>query len=241
MNILMPMAGRGSRFQSSGYSIPKPFIPVNGKPMFAWALESIKQIQYTKLYITALKEHESKYQISKLVDRYIKNYVIKYLEKTPSGQLISALSHRDHIDTREDVLIISSDTLVISHIHDDIRNKQTSVAGIISVADMPGDMWSFVKTNSKEEVIEVAEKIRISNYASTGLYYFAHGDEFISYADQLIKQRKKVNNEYYVIPVYSEYLKDGRKISISRANEMWDMGTPNSLKKFISSKLETGS
>lgn len=97
------------------------------------------------------------------------------------------------------------------------------------VINMSGDRWSFVKTSDTGIVTEVAEKIRISDYASTGIYYFSNGKLFISEAEQMIINKEKTKGEYYFIPLYQKYIKKGHKILISIAEQMIDMGTLESL------------
>ncbi len=81
-------------------------------------------------------------------------------------------------------------------------------------------------------VLEVAEKKRISDYASTGMYYFSNGYDFIKYSKKMIASKKKVRGEYYVIPVYQQYIIDNRQIEISSVKKVWDLGTPSNLKMF---------
>ena len=229
----MPMAGRGSRFFGSNYQDPKPLIQVEGKPMFAWALSSIAKLDYSKICITGLKEHEERYNLPHLISEYADNFELKLLDNVPQGQLLSVLAHKDALDTSEDLLIISSDTYVQSNIHSDIDNLSGNTDGLISVGNMAGDSWSFAKTDNLGHVVRVAEKKRISDNASTGLYYFASSKEFVKYSELLIKKKKSVNGEYYVMPVYQEYLDDKRKIGLSHADIVWDLGNPSSLETFL--------
>src|SRR5690606_27192673 len=121
----------------------------------------------------------------------------------------------------------------ISDIGRAISRRDPAVRGIISVADMPGDRWSFARTDENGRVVEVAEKVRISNQASTGLYYFASGRELLAVADEMIANGEKTRGEYYVMPVYQKYIARGRPVTVSPATAMWDMGTPEALATFL--------
>jgi UDP-N-acetylglucosamine diphosphorylase / glucose-1-phosphate thymidylyltransferase / UDP-N-acetylgalactosamine diphosphorylase / glucosamine-1-phosphate N-acetyltransferase / galactosamine-1-phosphate N-acetyltransferase len=234
MNVIMPMAGRGSRFEGSGYQRPKPLIEVQDKPMFAWALESLQDVSYNQLIIISLQEHEAYFGVRDLVRKYAPaNTELILLPAITEGQLATVLAAREFIKSPEDLLIISSDTIVKSPIGKDILNKPPDCEGIISVADMPGDRWSFARTDRQGKVVEVSEKVRISPHASTGLYYFSSGRKFIQLTDSLILSQKKTRGEYYVMPLYGEYLQAGSHIAISQATEMWDLGTPESLREFL--------
>ncbi len=237
MNIVLPMAGRGSRL--SGFDIPKPLIPIAGKPMVAWALSSLQDIiPHAKLIFVVLKEHEIKYSISQRLKGILgkHNFEIVMLDGVTEGQLctvLEALRHQAEVES--DLLIASCDTLVKSNIAKDITNKRFECRGIISVAKMQGNRWSFAKVDDDGKVIEVAEKRRISDLASTGLYYFRSTQEFISTGNTIINEKLRTNGEYYVISVYEKLIAQNLRIDISIADEMWDMGTPEALSLFLSS------
>jgi len=235
MIVIMPMAGRGSRFEGSGYKKPKPLIEVLGKPMFCWAIESIKNIDFHKIIIISLEEHENNYHVKDIIKNNIeKNIKLILLPDVTEGQLATVLSAKNFIDDGEDILIISSDTIVVSSISEDILNKDKDCKGLISVADMEGDRWSFAKTDEGGKVIQVTEKIKISDHASTGIYYFTDGKDFINRAEKIIENCEKTRGEYYVMPVYQKYIDEGKFIGISKADEMWDLGTPDALNLFLS-------
>ncbi len=128
----------------------------------------------------------------------------------------------------------SSDTYVVSNLGQDIAERQPDSRGIISVTDMPGDNWSFARIDKTGQVVEVAEKVRISDYASTGLYYFTSGREFVEAADEMIRNVERTQGEYYVMSVYEKYIQRRWRVEISPATEMWDMGTPEALAQFES-------
>ncbi len=234
MIAIMPMAGRGSRFANSGYAAPKPLISVDGIPMFARVLESIKQYPISKLIIVSLQEHEDAYAVRNLVSATpFPNAEIILLDGVTDGQLCTVMAAREQINTPEDILVVSSDTIIVSSLPADIKTKKLKTKGIISVANMPGDRWSFAEVDQQEAVVRVSEKIRISDHASTGMYYFSHGNEFCTYATELLKNQERTGGEYYIIPVYQKYINDGHHISLSHATEMWDLGTPESLINYL--------
>lgn len=242
MKVVLPMAGRGSRFSGSTFKTPKPLIPILGKPMFTWALESLKNIPYSELIVVALKEHEEKFHLKKEIAQYASSpFQLVLLEDVTEGQLCTVLASKEYINSEEDILVISSDTIVVSDLGIHIHNKPKDTKGIISVANMPGDSWSFARTNESGWVDMVTEKVRISNHASTGLYYFSNGREFVSIAEEMILNKEKTKGEFYVIPVYQKFITKGWRVEISEATEMWDMGTPESLDLFFKNRLNSPS
>lgn len=234
MILVIPLAGRGSRFADSGIQKPKPLIPVLGKPMLIRAFESVRHIPHTKSVFIALREHDRIFRISQIISDFgSDNATVILIDRVTEGQLCTVLEAREHIETDEDILIASSDTYIVSELGMHIRNRGPETRGIISVADLPGEMWSFARTDETGRVKEVAEKVRISDHASTGLYYFSNGREFVSFADDIIKKEEKTRGEYYVIPVYQKYINKGLRIDISIAESVWDMGNPAALAKYL--------
>lgn len=234
MKVILPMAGRGSRFAGSGYERPKPLILVNDIPMFVRSLDSIKGVAYTELIIVALEEHEEQYGISKYIKEFnLPNTKLLTIKDVTQGQLCTVMVGKDFIDTDEDILIISSDTIVFSNIGKDVESKGKDCKGLISVAEMPGDRWSFAAIDDTGRVTQVAEKQRISPYASTGLYYFSNGKEFVKIAEEMIKGNETTKGEFYVIPVYQKLIDKGEFVGISIAKAMWDLGTPQSLEEYL--------
>lgn len=233
MNIVIPMAGRGSRLANWQENVPKPMIQVAGKPMVAWALESLEGLDASQVVMIILSEHEERFGMSNfLADLSETSIEFVFLNHITEGQLCTVLAARDWIDTNEDVLIASADTLVRSNLALDIRQQGEDCRGLISVADLPGKHWSFARTNEDGQVVEVAEKLRISNHASTGLYYFRFGHELVSVGDEIILNREKTKGEYYVIPVYQKFIERGWKVGLSHASEVWDMGNPKAIMQF---------
>ncbi len=231
MNLVVAMAGRGSRFAGTDYKVPKPLIPIAGKPMLYWAIQSLWEISHSQVIVIALREHEI-HNVSRIICDIARDAKIVLLPNVTEGQLCTVLAARKFIDNDEDLLVASSDTYIVSSLASDIKNRSPETRGIISVADMAGDRWSFARTDENGNVVEVAEKVRISNHASTGLYYFSNGHEFVSVADEMIANQEKTRGEYYVIPVYQKYIQYGWQVKLSQASEMWDMGTPEALSNF---------
>lgn len=235
MNVVVPIAGRGSRFSVHGFTTPKLLIQVAGKPMLAWGLKSIEKIIPTNLIFVALREHEYSYDITHILST-LTNGTAKtiLLDDVTDGQVCTVLAARSLINDDRDLLIISPDTYVLSQIDEDIKKRPQNCAGIISVANLPGDRWSFAKADRFGNVIDVAEKSRISDNAGTGLYYFSKGWQFVEYAERMISAQDKTRGEYYVMPLYKRFISAGLQVILSQAEQVWDMGNPQALTEFES-------
>ena len=82
-------------------------------------------------------------------------------------------------------------------------------------------------------VTEVAEKDPISNIATCGIYWYRRGSDFVKYADQMIEKNIRVNNEFYIAPVYNELIGDGKKLIPFFVHSMWGIGTPEDLNYYL--------
>ena len=86
---------------------------------------------------------------------------------------------------------------------------------------------------SKGYVTEVAEKKVISKNATVGVYYWKHGSDYVSSAEEMIRKNIRINNEFYVCPTYNEFLSKGKKVKIHNVDKMWGLGTPEDLNNFL--------
>lgn len=225
------MAGRGSRYSNEGYQTPKPLIEVSGKPMIFHAWRSIKDIPCRKLIFIALREHEQHFGVRTILQNWIPvPFELILIDEVTEGQLCTILLASDFFEKNEGVLITASDTFIESQIGVELQQNQAD--GIISVFDLPGDQWSFALPDENGRVIRVTEKERISNYASTGIYYFADARAMQSEAEQMISENERTRGEFYIMPLYNRMIQKGANIILSQANAMWDMGTPEAKRKF---------
>jgi NDP-sugar pyrophosphorylase family protein len=237
MNIVMPMAGKGSRFADVGIRVPKPMIEVKGKPMYAWAMDSLPLSLARRVIFICLEEHLKGFGLEEDIhQRYAKlDPVILPLSKVTEGQACTVLEARSHIDRDEPLVIYNADTWCRTSLDQTLPKLPSSVAGVLGVFEAPGEKWSFARTDAAGRVVEVAEKKRISNLASTGLYHFKSGAEFVAEADAMIAANDRVNNEFYVAPVYNRMIAKGRELRVDVAHEVWVLGTPEDLAHFHSS------
>ena len=96
-----------------------------------------------------------------------------------------------------------------------------------------GPEWSYAKLDNDGYVNEVAEKVQISNCATAGYYYWNRGSDFVKYAEQMIAANDRVNNEFYVAPVYNYAIKDGKHIVITHVDKVYELGTPEWLEQYL--------
>jgi NDP-sugar pyrophosphorylase family protein len=234
MKVLIPMAGEGSRFAKEGYTFPKPLIDVNGKPMIQTVVENL---DFDCEYIFLVrKSHLQKY--TGLIDTLerITNGKFNYIEVDglTEGAACTALLAESLINTDEDLLIANSDQIVDYQPQNFLMLKnQTDCDAMVYTFNAVHPKWSFVKTNARGFVTEVAEKRPISNIATCGIYWYRRGSDFVKYAHQMIEKNIRVNNEFYIAPVYNELIGSGKTLIPFYVDKMWGIGTPEDLRHFL--------
>lgn len=234
MNILIPMAGEGSRFKDKGYVFPKPFIEVDGEPMIA---KVIKNLYYPDAHyiFLARREHIEQYALAEVVSRYVNKFTIVPVDGKTEGAACTALLAEDEIDSREELLIANSDQYIEweSKNFDYIRiNKD--IDGAILCFHSTHPKWSYVKLKEGSLLIgEVKEKIPISDIATCGIYYFKYGCDFVTAARQMINANDRFNGEFYIAPTFNYLIKAGYEIVPFYVSKMWGLGTPEDLEEYL--------
>ena len=237
MKVLIPMAGEGSRFAKEGYTFPKPLIDVSGKPMIQKVVENL---DFDCEYIFLVrKAHVEKYDGMLDTLQRITNEKCKYVvvDGLTEGAACTALLAEEHIDCDEDLLIANSDQWIDYQAENfkSLKNL-TNTDAIVFTFNAVHPKWSFVKTNSRGYITEVAEKKPISNIATCGIYWYRRGSDFVKYAKQMIEKDIRVNNEFYIAPVYNELIEDGKSLIPFYVHNMWGLGTPEDLKYYLENK-----
>ena len=237
LNIVIPMAGEGSRFKKAGYTKPKPFINVIGKPMIKWVMENL-EVPGAHFILIARKEHVIAEE--ELVETLKKEFPITIItvDQLTEGTACTVLFARKYINNDIPLLIANSDQWVEFSLDAMLKDAhQNSWDGsILTFTDTDmNPKWSFAKTNEKREVIEVKEKVAISDKATVGIYFFSKGRDFVDGAIDMIVHNERVNNEFYTCPVYNRAVKNGLLIGIYDipASAMHGLGTPEDLDSFL--------
>ena len=241
LNIVIPMAGNGSRFAKAGYKDPKPFIPVFGRPMISWVVQNLGVDAH---YIFVIrKEFEESYAASSYLKSLSPNCSIVTIDSVTEGAACTVLLGSELINNENPLVIINSDQFIefkegntaASFLFDFLYNPaEQAHSGKISTFDgNRHPKWSYAKTDERGIVTEVREKDPFSDHATTGLYMWRHGSDFVTYTKQMIQKNIRVNNEFYVVPVFNEAIADGRVFAIADCERMWGIGVPEDLDVFI--------
>lgn len=235
MNVVIPMSGQGSRFKIAGYTFPKPLIEVHGKPMIQVVVDNLNCDPTVCKFIYIVQEsHYKDYNLKYLLNLITPGCEIVRTNGMTEGSTCSVLLAQKFIDNDTPLLLANSDQFLEWNNHEFIYGMVSSdVDGGISTFTATHPKWSFAKVDDEGFVTEVAEKKPISNIATTGIYYWKKGSDFVKYANRMIEKNIRTNNEFYICPVFNEAIADGKKIRISHCNKMWGIGTPEDLEYFL--------
>ena len=237
MNILIPMAGAGSRFQQAGYTFPKPLIDVEGKPMIQVVVENLN-IEANYIYVVQ-KSHREKFNLDTMLNLITPGCRIVETEGITEGAACTALLAKDLIDSDSPLFFANSDQFVEWDSNEFMyKMNETDCDGGIVTFRSAHPKWSFAKIDERGLVTEVAEKNPISDIATVGFYYWKKGSDFVKYAESMIEKEIRVNNEFYVCPVFNEAIGDDKQIRIFDVDKMWGLGTPEDLKHYLENRIK---
>lgn len=237
INVVIPMAGMGSRFAKAGYEKPKPFIDVAGKPMIVRVLENL-QYPNANYILIGRKEHLE--QEKELVASIEAEYNAKFIgiDKLTEGTACTVLYARDLINNDSPLLIANSDQIVDMNIADFINDcfERGLDGSILTFIDEERDpKWSFARLNDNGLVVEVREKVVISDIATVGIYLYSKGKDYVNFSIDMIVENDRVNNEFYTCPTYNYAVKDNKKIGVYNIDfeQMHGIGTPDDLNLYL--------
>ena len=240
INVVIPMAGRGSRFVRQGYTIPKPLIDVLGTPMIELVSDNVRPAGEHRFVYLCLQDHIEKYNLRRELERISPGCVIVPVDHVTEGAACTVLLAKEYINNDDALMIANSDQYVDTSIDAYISAIEKD-DGLIMTMTADEDKWSYIAFDDDRHVTMVREKEVISNEATVGIYNFAHGSDYVNYAEEMIARDLRSKGEFYVAPVYNLMIEDGKKIGFynigSDGNGMYGLGIPEDLQSFLKSDM----
>lgn len=238
LNIVLPMAGRGSRFANAGYKMPKPLIEINGKPMIDLVVHNISPKREHRFIFLVLKEHLSQYGLEEHLRTIAPGCEIITVDQVTEGAACTVLLAKKYIDNDMPLMIANCDQYVDIDINDYLHvMEEEKTDGLVMTMKAHDPKWSFIQYDSQHHIIGILEKQVVSDEATVGIYNFSRGKDYVRGAELMIKENLRVNNEFYVAPVYNLLLQEKYKISIFNIGAvldgMYGLGTPEDLETFL--------
>jgi len=239
LNFIIPMGGEGKRFKNSKFNKPKFMIKTKDKTLLEWAIQSLPLDFAHKIFFIIRKNDEQNFRVKEFIEKIMKKFPntkfkVLLLSKNTRGQAETVLSCKKEINNDRALLIFNNDTYFKS-----IRLKSRllsmrnqKIDGILGIFNSKDPKYSFVEIDNDDKVIRTKEKKVISNFASTGMYIFSKGSDFIKSAEYAIEKNILTKNEFYISELYNILIKEGKKITVDVADEFVALGTPEDIKKF---------
>ncbi|MFZ5875379.1 MAG: glycosyltransferase family 2 protein [Nitrospirota bacterium] len=231
------MAGRGSRFAAAGYRAPKPLIDMFGKTMIETVIDNLRPRQPARFIFICQREHYREYGLEQTFQRSLgEAWGCVQLNGVTEGAACTVLAAQSLIEDDAELIVANSDQIVDCSMTDYIECARIyGVQGLVMTFPANDAKWSYIRLDSQGYGIEVAEKRVISPHATVGIYYFAAGKIYKDAARAMVAKNIRVNNEFYVAPVYNEIIRQGGKVRIWEidATAMHGIGTPSDLDAYF--------
>ena len=236
MNVVITMAGLGSRFRKVGYNIPKFMIEVKGKTLFEWSLLSLADYNQQKgvkyIFVVRKEDNAREFIIDTTVGLGIDDMEIVEIAELTDGQATSAMLAKPYWKEDEEMVIYNIDTYIEPGA---MKYSDISGDGFIPCFKALGDHWSFVKLDKDGRVVEVREKQRISDNCTVGLYYFKSAALYEKlYSEYYADETNVEKNEKFIAPLYNYMIEKGMEVRISVIpfDAVHVLGTPEEVKTF---------
>ena len=240
LNIVIPMAGHGRRFSKAGYQTPKPLIKVCGQPMIGLVTENIRPKREHRFIYLCLQEHIEKYDLIRELRAISPGCIVVPVDHVTEGAACTVLLAEEYIDSEDPMMIANSDQYVDYPIDAYLEGAEDA-DGLVMTMTAQGMNWSYILYNGEGAITLIREKEQISEEATVGIYNFAHGKDFVTYAKQMIEKDLRVKGEFYVAPVYNMLIEDGKTIRYKNTGcsgeQILSLGTPEELEHFLQSPV----
>lgn len=238
MNIVIPMAGAGSRFAQAGYADPKPLIPVHGTPMIKVVIDNLRPASQARFIFICQRQHVARYGLRGKLQQWAPGCEIVELDGLTEGAACTVLAAEHLIDNDTPLMIANSDQYIDCDIDGYLGMLQAQdLDGLIMTMKAIDPKWSFVGLDASGRVTRVVEKQVISDEATVGIYNFRRGSDFVAAARSMIRADERVNGEFYVAPAYNGLIADGARVGIhcigAEGAGMYGLGIPADLQAFL--------
>ncbi|MCX4341083.1 MAG: glycosyltransferase family 2 protein [Lachnospiraceae bacterium] len=236
LNLVMPMAGGGTRFENHGFTVPKPLIQIHGKPFFYWAVQSVVNgIEVGNITFAVLQEHIEKWQIDKQILEYYPESQFRIIPQVLNGALLTCLEGIKDISNAEPILFNDCDHAFRCEAFRDYSNGGGGEVdgGLLTFASND-PRYSYVKFDGDGSVCGTVEKEVVSNEAICGAYYFRNKEVFLEAADVYLKNCNY--SEYFLSGVYNEMVKKKMQIKTFQTDMHISFGTPEEYEEALTQK-----
>ena len=236
MKLILPMAGNGQRFFDDGYDLPKPLIDIKGKPMFARVIQNLWTGSNPKPWCIVRQDHVNEYEIDKRILEYYPDAHIIIIPGTTEGAACT-VRLATNVLGGEPMMVANCDQLMIwdpKEFYEKIESNMHP-GGLIPVfkPNHNEPKHSYCKVDKYNNLLQLREKVMISDIATVGVYYFGDECKWIKAHEKQMAANDRTNNEFYLAPTYN-YLEEN--VGVYHIDQMIGMGTPEELNEFKNSE-----
>ena len=243
IQLVVPLAGKGSRFLESRFSQPKPLIPIHGWPMIQHVLTNLVSDQVSKVVLVSRREFALDTIIPSTMPSFPgTTFNVINLDDYTEGPAETAILAMPLLDPDQPLVIANSD----QYINTDLTEFYSAVlsskcSGVVMTMEDSDPKWSYVELDSAGMVTRVVEKQVVSSFATTGVYGFRSASSFAMAYDRMRKANDRTNGEFYVGPSYNFLDPQGPPVLNfgvgSLGGVMFGLGIPEDLEQFLSSEV----
>lgn len=228
LHLVMPMAGKGSRFSDSGYSVPKPLIEIKGKPFFYWAVQSVEKfIRCEDITFVVLSEHIKQYHIDQIIRQYWQDAIIIELKDVTRGAAETGLLGIEHLQEEDAILLNDCDHLFCSDAFNAFQmeyNRLNVVDAAVLTFPSRNPAYGYLQYDENGHVIRTVEKQPVSNEAICGAYYFNSKRDYVNACRNYFQSCSY--KEYFLSGVLNTMIDDGKTVKGFPTEFHLSFGTP---------------
>lgn len=239
-NVVIPIAGAGSRYAQAGYELPKPLVDIKGVPAtqrVVWG----SGVGGKLIYIVQA-DHNKKYGLSELLPTFSPELETLVLEvdQVTEGPAASVLVAKDYINNDDLLVIYDSQGIIWWEPNNFLidAGEGRSLDGSIATFSSSENKGWFANTDEKTLVTEVVESNSESDQGCAGVYYWRSGSDFVAYAEAMILENDKTNGEFQIAPVYNRAINDGKTVGVYPVTRFIPLGDPKDLESNLDSIVD---
>ena len=239
--MMIPMAGLSQRFLNAGYTQPKYMLPLWKENVFYYCIESFKQYFNAWEFVFVFREIQQTRQfiLQTCKKLGLANYSLVELQNPTLGQAHTTMLGLQKANCADNasLFVFNIDTLR-PHFTLPKELDFAKIDGYLEVFEGEGEQWSFVLSNGENQVVQTAEKERISPLCSSGLYYFKNTGDFKEIFTQMQQTQDFSHNEFYIAPMYNYLIAQDKDIRFHKIalDEILFCGTPQEYQKLKEKK-----
>jgi beta-phosphoglucomutase-like phosphatase (HAD superfamily) len=238
MNIIIPLGGKGERFYKEGFNKPKPLIQILNKEMIFYLLDNLhiyNKDSNDKIFII-YHTNLDQFNFSEIIKKKYNDIILIPINYQTSGAIETisfGLNKITNLTNNKKCVLLDCDTFYTQDILSIIRNTNNNLVFYTKkYCEKP--VYSYIKLDSNNKILEIKEKEKISSNANTGCYVFSNIEQLNKFCSYILENNIIFNGEPYTSCVISEMIKyhDFFGYELNETN-VFSLGTPNEVNKYI--------